>query len=68
MHHIDKLSRRYAKNKIYLKIRQMFKSCNIYSKFQCFCKSKFTLSKVILPFGFTFDNVNFDLRKRSDFK
>ena len=42
---------------IYLKIRHIFKSCNIYLKPERFRKSKFT-----------FDNVNFDLRKRSSFK
>ena len=31
---------------IYLKIRHMFKSCNIYLKSERFRKSKFTLSKV----------------------
>ena len=31
---------------IYLKIRHIFKSCNIYSKPERFRKSKFTLSKV----------------------
>ena len=56
-----------AKKQIYLKIRHIFKSCNIYSKPEGFCKSKFILSKLILP-DFTFDNVNFDLRKRSGFK
>ena len=31
---------------IYLKIRHIFKSCNIYLKSERFRKSKFTLSKV----------------------
>ena len=31
---------------IYLKIRHIFKSCNIHLKPERFCKSKFTLSKV----------------------
>ena len=57
---------------IYLKIRYIFKSCNIYLKPERFRKSKFTLSKVNFYFNsdsdFTFDNVNFDLRKRSGFK
>ena len=51
---------------MYLKIRHIFKNCNIYLKPERFHKSKFTLSKVISDF--TFDNVNFDLRKRSGFK
>ena len=54
------------KDLFYLKIRHIFKSCNIYLKPERFHKSKFTLSKVISDF--TFDNVNFDLRKRSGFK
>ena len=33
---------------IYLKIRHIFKSCNIVLKPERFRKSKFTLSKVIL--------------------
>ena len=33
-----------------------------------FTLSKFTLSKVKSESDFTFDNVNFDLRKRSGFK
>ena len=33
---------------IYLKTRHIFESCNIYLKPECFHKSKFTLSKVIL--------------------
>ena len=33
---------------IYLKIRHIFKSCNIYLKPERFCKSKFPLSKVKL--------------------
>ena len=45
------------KDLFYLKIRHIFKSCNIYLKPERFRKSKFT-----------FDNVNFDLRKRSGFK
>ena len=56
---------------IYLKIRYIFKSCNIYLKPERFRKSKFTLSKVKSESffsDFTFDNVNFDLRKRSGFK
>ena len=47
---------------IYLKIRHIFKSRNIYLKPKCFCKSKLTLS------DFTLDNVNFDLRTRLVFK
>ena len=56
----------------YLWIRHIFKSCNIYLKREGFRKSKFTLSKVNFYFNsdsdFAFDNVNFDLRKRSIFK
>ena len=49
---------------IYLKIRHIFKSFNIYLKPERFHKSKFTLSEVMI----TFDNVNFNFRKRSGFK
>ena len=56
---------------IYLKRRHIFKIFNIYLKPDRFRKSKFTLSKVKSEkkdSDFTFDNVNFDLRKRSGFK
>ena len=52
---------------IYLKIRHILISCNIYLKPERFRKSKFTLSKITFD-NVTFDNVNFDLRKRSGFK
>ena len=38
--------------KIYLKTRRVFESCDIYLKPECFCKSKFTLSKVIIKGNF----------------
>ena len=46
---------------IYLKLKHIFKNCNIYLKSERFHKSKFTLSSY-------FDNVNFDLWKPSGFK
>ena len=44
----------YKSKTIYLKLKHIFKNCNIYLKPERFHKSKFTLSSY-------FDNVNFDL-------
>ena len=47
----------------------MFKSYNIYLKLERFSQIKvYIITICFLPFDFDFDNVNFDLRKRSDFK
>ena len=52
------------KDLFYLKIRHIFKSCNIYLKPERFVNESLHYQRYS---DFTFDNVNFDLRKRSGF-